>query len=54
MDSHANSRYSGTVSFFLKLVFLGSFGHLVVLAVGFGASLAGEVSGSNFLSAQGK
>ncbi len=36
--------------FFLKFVFLGSFGHLAVLAVGFGASLAGEVFGSNFLS----
>jgi hypothetical protein len=36
-----------SVSFF-KVRFLGTFGHLAVLAVGFGASLAGEVMGSNF------
>jgi hypothetical protein len=40
-----------TVSFF-KVRFLGSFGHLTVLAVGFGASLAGEVSAAIFYRAK--
>jgi len=40
-----------TVSFF-KVRFLGSFGHLAVLAVGFGASLAGEVSAAIFYRAK--
>jgi hypothetical protein len=31
---------------------LGSFGHLAVLAVGFGASLAGEVSAAIFYRAK--
>ena len=42
---------SSTVSFF-KVRFLGSFGHLAVLAVGFGASLAGEVSAAIFYRAK--
>jgi hypothetical protein len=40
-----------TVSFF-KVRFLGSFDHLAVLAVGFGASLAGEVSAAIFYRAK--
>jgi hypothetical protein len=43
--------YTNTVSFF-KVRFLGSFGRLAVLAVGFGASLAGEVSAAIFYRAK--
>jgi hypothetical protein len=42
---------SSTVSFF-EVRFWGSFGHLAVLAVGFGASLAGEIWGAIFYRAK--